>query len=148
MTRPDESSEHFRRLERMYEQAPINLWLRPKLRIAEGAAEVVMPVRDDMFHAAGAMHGSLMFKMLDDAAFFAVSSLVPEVFVLTASYNVYFTRPVTAGEIKASGRVVHRSSRLFVGESSVVDAAGAEVARGSGTFMKSKIRLTEEIGYR
>ncbi|MDH3283809.1 MAG: PaaI family thioesterase [Acidobacteriota bacterium] len=148
MTQRGAAEEHYRRLERMYEAAPINRWLEPRLRISEGTAQVVMPVRDDMFHAAGAVHGSLLFKMLDDAAFFAVNSLVRDVFVLTVSFNVYFTRPVSAGEITASGRVVHRTRRLFVGESALADEGGAEIARGSGSFVTSRFRLSEQIGYR
>jgi hypothetical protein len=35
-------------------------------------------VRPDFFHAAHAVHGSVYFKALDDAAFFAVASLVQE----------------------------------------------------------------------
>ena len=36
-----------------------------------------------MFHAAGAGHGTIYFKMLDDAAFYAANSMVEEQFVLT-----------------------------------------------------------------
>jgi acyl-coenzyme A thioesterase PaaI-like protein len=70
----------------------------------------VIPVRPEFFHAAHAVHGSVYFKALDDAAFFAVNSLVTDVFVLTASYNLYLTRPVTEGALRAVGRVVHRSA--------------------------------------
>jgi acyl-coenzyme A thioesterase PaaI-like protein len=44
-------------------------------------------------------------------------------------------------------RVVHRSRRLFVAESELVDSDGREVARGSGTFMPSAIPLSPELGY-
>ena len=87
------------------------------------------------------------FKLLDDAAFFSVNSLVRDVFVLTVSFNIYLTRPVSAGELKASGRVVHRSRRLFLAESELVNGEGQEVARGSGVFMPSTIALSPELGY-
>jgi uncharacterized protein (TIGR00369 family) len=143
---PDE--DHFRKLERMYAQAPVNEYFRPTLHVSEGRAEVVLPVRQDFFHAAGGVHGAVYFKALDDAAFFAVSSLVEDVFVLTVSFTVYFTRPVSGGEMRAVGRVVHSSQRLFVAEAEVTDSEGRVVARGSGTFMKSNVPLTPEIGYR
>jgi uncharacterized protein (TIGR00369 family) len=104
-------------------------------------------VRPELFHAAGAIHGSIYFKALDDSAFFAVNSLVEEFFVLTASFTVYLLRPVSQGELCARGRVIHRSSRLFVAESEATDAAGRLVARGSGTFMRSRTPLTSDIGY-
>jgi acyl-coenzyme A thioesterase PaaI-like protein len=99
---PDE--EHFRKLERMYHGAPVNRYYQPTIRIASGSAELDLPVKLDFFHAAHAVHGSVYFEALDDAAFFAVSSLVTDVFVLTASYNIYLTRPVTQGILRASGR--------------------------------------------
>ena len=76
--------DHFRRLERMYRAAPANEYFRPDISIEEGTAEVRLVVRPDFFHAASAVHGSVYFKLLDDATFFAASSLVDDVFVLTA----------------------------------------------------------------
>ena len=142
------SDEHYRRLERMYAGAPINEYYRPVLTVSEGAAEVVIPVRPDFFHAAHAVHGSVYFKALDDAAFFACNSLVPDVFVLTVTYNVYLTRPISEGTLRARGRVVHHSRQLFVAEAELVDDRGRQIGRGSGSFMKSAIALNESVGYR
>ena len=139
--------DHYRKLERMYASAPVNEYYGPRIQVSEGRAEVIIPVRPDFFHAAGAVHGMVYFKALDDAAFFAVNSLVENVFVLTVSFNVYFTRPVSEGEMKATGRVVHRSRRLYLAESNLVDSRGREVARGSGTFVRSSMSLSPEIGY-
>jgi uncharacterized protein (TIGR00369 family) len=139
--------EHYRKLERMYASAPINDYFEPVMQVSEGRAVVSMKVRRDFFHAANAAHGALYFKALDDAAFFAVNSLVPDVFVLTVSLNAYLTRPVSEGEIRAVGQVVYRSRRLFVAESQLFDSEGNEVARGSGTFVPSDIPLSPQIGY-
>ncbi|MGD0115525.1 MAG: PaaI family thioesterase [Dehalococcoidia bacterium] len=139
--------EHFRRLERMFASAPINEYFRPTMRVSEGRAVITVEVRRDFFHAANAVHAAFYFKALDDAAFFAVSSLVPDVFMLTASLNANLLRPVSGGEITAVGEVVHRSRRLFVAESKLSDSAGKELARASATFMRSDIPLSAEIGY-
>ncbi len=144
-TMPNE--EHFLKLERMYAQAPLNDYYQPEMHVSEGRAEVIVPVRQDFFHAAGAVHGSVYFKALDDAAFFAVNSLVEDVFVLTVSFTVYLTRPISSGEMRATGKVVHRSRRLFVAESELVDSKGRKIARGSGTFMRSNIALSPAVGY-
>ena len=138
---------HYRKLERMYASAPVNDYYAPTMRVSEGRAEVTIPVRRDFFHAAGAVHGVVYFKALDDAAFFAVNSLVDDVFVLTVSFNVYLTRLISEREMKATGQVVHRSRRLFVAESALVDSDGREIARGSGTFMPSTIPLSPKVGY-
>jgi len=139
--------EHYRRLERLYAAAPINRYYEPTLRVREANAELTIPIKEDFFHAAGAVHGSVYFKALDDSAFFAANSLVFDVFVLTASFNVYFTRPVSEGELRAAGTVVHRSRNVIVAESVVLDARGRPVGRGSGAFMRSQIALNRDIGY-
>src|SRR5579863_8614293 len=138
---------HFRKLEQMYLGAPINRLYLPTLRIGEGEAEISIPVAPTFFHAAGALHGSVYFKLLDDACFFAVSSLVEDVFVLTTSFTTYLTRPVTEGRLTARGRVVHAGKGLLLAEAVVTGADGKDVGRGNGAFAKSRIPLTAEIGY-
>jgi uncharacterized protein (TIGR00369 family) len=142
------NEEHYRKLERMYASAPLNEYYRPVMHISEGRAEVSIAVRRELFHAANAVHGALYFKCLDDATFFAVNSLVDDVFVLTVSFNLYLLRPIATGEMKATGRVVYRSRQLFVAEAELVDQDGKDIGRGSGTFMRSAIPLSPEIGYK
>ena len=139
-------SNHFQALEAMYVNGPINQFFRPAIHIEGGSAEVRMVVRPDMHHAAHAAHGAVYFKMLDDAAFFAVQSLVADVFVLTVSFNLYFLAPVPRGEMVSTGRVAHQTKRLFIAEAELV-VNGALVARGSGSFMRSAIRLDPDVGY-
>ena len=149
MTQPAHGREgHYRKLEKMYAQAPINLYYAPRMKVSHGAAEVVIPIQAKFFHAAGAAHGSVYFKAMDDAAFFAVNSLVDDVFVLTASFSVYLTRPISGGEMRAVGNVVHKGASFFIAESVLYDSEDREIARGSGTFVKSKIKLAPELGYR
>ena len=140
-------AQHYRKLERMYASAPTNEYYAPTMCVSEGRAEIVISVNPQFFHAAGAVHGAVYFKALDDAAFFAANSLVDDVFLLTVSFNVYFTRPISEGETSAVGRVVHNSRRLVVSESVLTDSHGKEIARGSGTFMRSSIALEPALGY-
>ena len=142
------NEDHYRKLEHMYLSAPVNEYYAPEIHINEGQAEIAISVRRDFFHAANAVHGAVYFKLLDDSSFFAANSLVEGVFVLTVSYNVYFTHPVSEGMMKATGKIVQASRRLIIAESVVVDSEEREIARGSGTFMRSMIKLTEEIGYK
>ena len=142
-----ECEEHYGRLERMYLGAPVNDFFQPQISIEEARAEVSFSVRPDMMHAASAVHGSVYFKVLDDACFFAANSLVDDVFVLTASFNIYLIRPMAEGVIRGVGRVVHRSRRMFLAEGEVFDGQGRSIARGSGSFVRSAIRLDENVGY-
>ena len=142
------SSKHFETLIKMYDAAPINKWFQPRLRIpGEGTAEIDLLVREELHHAARAIHGAVYFKALDDATFFAVQSLVTDVFVLTSSFQLYFLRPVSEGQLLARGMVVSRSKRLYVADGVLLDFGGKEVARGSGTFMPSTIALGPDLGY-
>jgi uncharacterized protein (TIGR00369 family) len=143
----DSSTEHFRKLERMYHSAPINKFYDPKLRIERGRTELVIPIRPEFFHAARAAHGSVYFKALDDAAFFAVNSLVEDVFVLTANFTLYLLRPIDKGAMIARGVVTHESQSSFIAEATLVDQDSRQIARGSGSFVKSRTALTPDIGY-
>ncbi|MGA2099213.1 MAG: PaaI family thioesterase [Candidatus Acidiferrum sp.] len=142
-------TKHFDMLIAMYGRAPINEYFQPRLRIPEaGRAEIDLPVREEFHHAAQAIHGAVYFKALDDATFFAVQSLVTDFFVVTSSFQLYFLRPVSDGQLLARGQVVSRSKRLYIAEGVLLDSRGKEVARGSGTFMPSSIQLGPDLGYR
>ena len=141
-------AEHHRKLEHMYLKAPINEFYTPRISISAGEAEITIPVKPDFFHAADAVHGSVYFKLLDDAAFFAVNSLIEDYFALTASFTTYLLRPISEGTMKATGKVVYAGARSFLAESVVVDGEGKEIARGSGNFVVSKIKLSADMGYR
>ena len=49
--------------------------------------------------------------------------------------------------MRATGRVVHQSRRLFIADAQAADEEGQEVARGTGTFMRSTIPLRADLGY-
>jgi len=139
--------QHYRQLEAMYAAAPINDFYKPALSVAEGVAEIEIEVTEKMHHSAGAMHGSVYFKMLDDAAFFAASSMEARYFVLTTSFTIYLTRPVVAGQIRAVGKVVNSTRTQFIAEAVLYDQTGEEVARGSGVFARSRQKLENALGY-
>jgi uncharacterized protein (TIGR00369 family) len=140
--------EHYRKLENMMHDAPIVKMTGARISISEGRSEITLPVRQDLFHAAGALHGSMYFLALDNAAWFAVNSLVPDVFVLTVSFNVYFIRPVDKGIVHALGLVTNFTKTQFFAESILYDEENKEIARGSGTFVRGKTKLSPEIGYK
>ena len=140
-------AEHHRKLERLYAAAPITQWHGTHILITDGQAEVRLPTRAEFHHAAQAVHGSVYFRVLDDAAFFAVNSRVTDVLVLTVSFTVHFARPVATGELRAVGRVLHGGGRLFFAESDLRNDSGELLAHGSGVFTRTAISLDASIGY-
>ena len=125
---------HWQALEGLYASAPINGLFRSRLHIpGEGQARIVFDIDPAYHHAAGAAHGTVYFKMLDDAAFYAANTMVTDRFLLTTSFNLHFTHPVKAGRVVAEARLV--------------DGDGEEIGRGTGTFMRSRIPLSGLEGY-
>jgi uncharacterized protein (TIGR00369 family) len=146
----NETENHFRKLERMYLSAPINkeLYQGITISISNEKAELTLNVEPKFFHAANAIHGSVYFKMLDDAAFFAVNSIIQDVFVYTVSLNIQLLRPVSQGIIRSVGELKFKSTNLFIADSTLFDENNKLAGRASGNFMKSKIELSREIGYK
>jgi len=141
------NEDHFRRLEKMYLSAPFNEIFKPELRISEGEAEVSFDAGPHLHHVGNAVHGANYFKALDDAAFFAVNSLVEDVFVLTVTFNVQLLRPISEGRMIARGKVFNAGRTVWVADSTLIDERGRLLGRGSGTFMRSKGALAEIATY-
>ncbi|WP_369026458.1 PaaI family thioesterase [Qipengyuania sp. RANM35] len=142
------AERHFRALENLYASAPVNALFRSSIEIpGDGLSRITFYVSEEFYHAAGAAHGTIYFKMLDDAAFYAANSLVTDRFLLTTSFNLHFTKPVRDGKVVAEGKWISGRKRVFVAEARLIDAEGEEIGRGTGTFMRSHIALSGLSGY-
>ena len=145
---PEGERAHFAALESLYAAAAINHLFESRLEIVEsGVARIHFTIDERMHHAAGAAHGTIYFKMLDDAAFYAANSLVTDNFLLTTAFNLLLTRPIKAGPVVAEGRWVSGRRRVLVADSRLVEGEGEEIARGTGTFMRSRFSLSSLPGY-
>ncbi|MFM5929634.1 MAG: PaaI family thioesterase [Novosphingobium sp.] len=145
---PSGAELHWRSLERLYASAPVNALFSSRIGITgEGAARIEFDVDERCYHAAGAAHGTIYFKMLDDAAFYAANTLVTDRFLLTTAFNLHFVRPVRKGTVVAEGRWISGRRRVLVAEARLVDSDGEEIGRGTGTFMRSRIALSTLPGY-
>jgi acyl-coenzyme A thioesterase PaaI-like protein len=108
---------HWRALEGLYTSAPVNHLFSSRLEIVgEGRSRIVFDVDPSCFHAAGGAHGTIYFKMLDDAAFYAANTLVTDRFLLTTSFNLFFSRPIHGGRVIAEGRWVSGRRRVLVAD--------------------------------
>jgi uncharacterized protein (TIGR00369 family) len=140
--------DHYRKLERMYHGSPCNDHLDIALSVTDaGEAEIRLGVDESDHHAAGGVHGSYYFKALDDATFFAANSLVEDVFVLTTDFHLQLTQPVTEGDLVAEATVVNDHPKQLIADGVLYDDEGTQLARGTGTFAKSRVELDAEMGY-
>ncbi|CCK80289.1 MULTISPECIES: PaaI family thioesterase [Desulfobacula] len=142
------NSDHYTKLENMMHSSPFSRLVDAKVSVKQGEAHITLPVKKEFFNAVGAMHGTLSFFALDNAAFFAANSLVEDVFVLTTSFTTYITRPVSEGVVKSIGKVVNQNRSQFICESVLFDSNDKEIARATGIFVRSKIPLSDKIGYK
>ena len=141
--------EHYRNLQRMYLSAPVNrvAYEETSIEISQGKAEISWPISEAYHHGAGGLHGSVYFKLLDDAAFFAVQSEVTSQFILTVSFNIYLLRPVSSGIIRSEGEIRSASKNLYTATAQLFDQKGREIAYGSGSFMPGRMPLEQAWGY-
>lgn len=133
----------------MYSSAPIHDFYEGiSLEIDEGKAVVQISIQDKrFFHAGMSAHGSVYFKLLDDAAYFACQSVIHDFFILTTNFNTQLLRPITGGNIYAEGVMEFQSKQLFSASSKLYDEKGRLCGTGNGQFLKSRVRLEDVIGY-
>ena len=123
---PAGAAAHFRALESLYRAAAINALFESEIEIAEpGVARIRFEVGPQTDHAAGAAHGTLYFKMMDDAAFYACNSMVSDRFLLTTAFNLVFTRPLKPGPMVVEGRWISGKRRVFRDRQTVAKLRGA-----------------------
>jgi uncharacterized protein (TIGR00369 family) len=134
---------HYDLLRQLYLTAPVNVPLSPSINIAEGTCTIEMETGANFHHAAGGTHGAILFKLLDDAAFFAANSVQKEFFLLTLNFNINYVRPAINGKLTAKGKLKTVTRQYLTAEAEVFNHQGKLCAFGSGTFAVSKLLLTE-----
>ena len=139
---------HFRGLERVFRASLVNADGRTELRVGHGVAELTLTFVETDCHAAGAVHGACVFKLLDDAAFFAASSVADDAFLATASFTLQLVRPALPGPVVATGTLTQAGRRVAFAESRLCDAEGRLLACGTGVFLRSHVALDAVPGYR
>jgi acyl-coenzyme A thioesterase PaaI-like protein len=138
---------HWEKLERLYLGAPCNEYFDPGVRIAEGEAEVVVPIQDKFFRVGGDVHSAIGFTAMVDSAALAVNSMVEKALVVPVNFDTQLTCPLATGELIARSRFLGMSGDHYLAESVMTDSEGRELGRGKGAFKESDISLSADIGY-
>jgi uncharacterized protein (TIGR00369 family) len=143
-------TDHYKSLENMYLSAPLNntVYRDVFITVNQGKAEISQLVEEKFFHAAGTLHGSVYFKLLDDAAYFAANSVVTDFFLYTTSFQIQILRPLKEGIIRAEGIVIKPGASVIIAESRLYDQRDKLAAIGQGQLMKSAIAFTEIESYK
>jgi uncharacterized protein (TIGR00369 family) len=128
----------------MYLDAPIQkLYPGIDMTVSHHKAVISLPAGENFHHAGRSMHGSVYFRLLDDACYFAAMSIVNDCFILTKNFNIEFLRPHVEGLITAKGQLVNEENGLLSCKGELFNEAGIIIARGNGVFVRSKMALED-----
>ena len=140
-------NQHYSALCAMYLEAPINRIYAPNINIWNSGSEISITLKEDFFHSGGAVHGSVYFKMLDDAAYFAANSIEFRYFVLTADFRIDLLRPCSHGRITAKGSIIRAGRQDILAESKLFTEDNKLLATGIGRFSRGKLPLSSVESY-
>ncbi len=141
-------NKHFRKLEKMYLSIPFNNFLKPGIRVSDGKAEIVIRIKEHFCLPNGSIHSSVCLKLMEDSAVFAANSKVNDALMVTESFNTYLAHPIVSGELISKSKFISKLGNQYMVESVITDSNGKEICRGSGTFVKSIIPFSSEVGYK
>lgn len=104
----------------------------------DGKSEILLPLDERHMNTCSIAHGGVTMTLADVALAMAARSLTDDgVGVVTVEMKVNFMQP-GRGELRAYGRVMHRSTTMAYCEGEVRDSEGHFVAKALGTFKYMK----------
>lgn len=111
--------------------------MRP-VEASEGEVTFVCPASEWLCSPLGKVEGGVIALVAETPLVSAVQTLLPPgTSYAPLDLKVNFLRPVSpdGGELRGTGRVVHRGRTIVVATSEVVDASGRRVALATGSSM-------------
>jgi uncharacterized protein (TIGR00369 family) len=94
------------------------------LRVEPGLVEIALPYSDKVSQQQDGFHGGAMGALADIAGGYAGLTVAAEgMEVTTAEYKINFLAGFTAGELRATGRVIKGGRRLIVTSAEVLHVA-------------------------
>jgi uncharacterized protein (TIGR00369 family) len=126
------AGEHGRNI---FGQVPFTRLLGARREFSEGGrARLVLDARPDLGNVIGAVHGGVVFTLMDVAmASAAVSVLDFTRTAVTLNMNSSFLEP-GRGTLTADGSVVHHDDSVAWCRAAVTDAAGRVIAQAQASF--------------
>jgi uncharacterized protein (TIGR00369 family) len=124
------------RLRRRLASSPALVWLGASLEeIGPDYAVLRLPYRTEITNGSGTVHGGVLATLADTAMAFALSTNFDgKMGFATADLTIHYLRRARA-DVWAKARVVKKGRRSNVGEISLTDADGREVARAVTSFL-------------
>jgi acyl-CoA thioesterase len=115
------------------------------IRREDGECVMELDLGDVHMSVARRAHGGVLFSLLDSAMGRAVLSNLPDRRgCATIECRINYFRPVQAGRLVATGKVLNTTRSTAYAEGSIVDSGGKLVARASGTFFLTETLVQSE----
>jgi uncharacterized protein (TIGR00369 family) len=124
------------RLRRRLASSPALAWLAPSLEeLAPDYAVLRLPYREEITNGSGTIHGGVLAALADTAVAFALSTNFDgKMGFATADLTIHYLRRAR-GDVWARAKILKKGQRSNVGEVSMTDANGREVARAVTSFL-------------
>ena len=107
--------------------------------VGQGAATLVVHVREELMRNDGIVHGGVMASLIDSAFAFAIIPILDEgERTVTVDMTVHYLRPVSSGAAKAVARVVRAGRRVITVSAELFD----ENEKLAATALSTYLRLT------
>ena len=122
---------------------PTGNWLGfTLLGIAQGQAQLSLPIRMEMTNPYHGIHGGMMGVLCDEAIGWAVVSLGLESVFTTVNLNLDYLYAAFAGEtIVAEGRVVREGKKLIHAEALVYNAKQQLLAKSTSNLVVTGMKM-------
>ena len=103
--------------------------------IKDGESKIQMPFKEGLTHPYKIVHGGAIASLADSSVAIALISLVePKDRIATIEFKINFLAPVRKGRLEAHAKIIHKGSKIAVGDVEVTNEEGKLVAKVMATY--------------
>lgn len=116
------------------------------LAVSPGAAEILLPLREDLTNDAGVIQGGILAALADAAIAFALATAFDgKMGFATSDLTIHYLRRAK-GDVLARARIVRRGGTVATGEADLVDAKdGRHLCRVLSSFVLTTSRASRPV---
>ena len=94
----------------------------------------------------GIAHGGVAASLIDSAIGLALRTMIkPGEIITTVEMKVNYLAAASPGELRATGKIIHKGKRIAVGECEVRNREGVLVAKGSATYIILEDKMRDKL---
>ena len=142
MTEYEELNPHFKESLLNWMETKNPFWSLLGMEIIEikkGWAQIRLPFSEKLANGTGVVHGGAIFSPADSAVGMALVGMVNKnENISTLEMKINYLKPLTAGDIIAEAKIVHRGTMTAIGDVEVKDEKGNLIAKGLATYAITK----------